>query len=281
MNYILLFVSFVTLGLKSVFAKMGNSHLTDEHNIYTYNFYMLMVSFLFTTAIGIPTWNGISLYTVVMATVYGILLVFSQVFLIKALNLGGTSISTLFYSSGFLVPIVASAFLYNEKISVWQYVGVVLLLLSFVVAVKKEEKAATLKWFVFILIALLCNGILGAMQKVFRMSPYQHQQGGFMMICMFVAMIVAFMFMPKRNISLPSKGFLKMASCSGLALAAVNTINVHISGVLPGVIVFPCVNGGGVIASAILARLIIGEKITTKQKIGIALGVIAICFIAF
>ena len=112
MDYILLLVSFTALGVKSTFAKMGNRYLTEEHNIYTYNFYMLVITFLFTAAVGIPTWNGISLPAILLACGYGVLLVLSQVFLIKAMNLGDTSVSTLFYSSGFLVPIFASVFLY-------------------------------------------------------------------------------------------------------------------------------------------------------------------------
>lgn len=240
-----------------------------------------MITFLFMLAVGVPTWNGLAAQTIILACAYGIVLTLSQVFLIKAMNLGDTSVSTLFYSSGFLVPIFASVFLYDEKISVWQGIGVVLMLLSFVVTVKKKEKAATLKWFMYIMIALLCNGLLGTIQKVFGMSAFRHQQSSFMIICTFVGMVTAFVFMPKANLSLPKKSFLKMASCSGLALGIVNAINIYVSGVLPGVIVFPCVNGGGVIASAILAKLIMGENITLKQKIGIAIGVAAICFIAF
>lgn len=281
MDYILLFISFTTLGLKSVFAKMGNRHLTENHNIYTYNFYMLLVTFLLMLIVGIPTFNGLSTPTVLLAVLYGIFLVLSQVFLIRAMNLGDTSVSTLFYSSGFLVPIIVSVFLYDETISIWQGIGVVLMLLSFVVTVRKKEKGATLKWFILILIALSCNGILGTVQKMFGMSLYHDQQSGFMIVSTFVGVVTAFLFMPKRNFSLPKKGFLKMTLGSGLALGIVNAINVYVSGVLPGVIVFPCVNGGGVIASAILARILVGEKITTKQKIGIVIGVIAICFIAF
>ncbi len=281
MDYILLFISFTTLGLKSVFAKMGNRHLTAEHNIYTYNFYMMVVTFLFTAFVGIPTWKGLSVFAVFLAVCYGVLLVLSQTFLIKAMNLGDTSVSTLFYSSGFLIPIVVSFFLYGEDISIWQGIGVVLMLISFLVTVNKKEKAATKKWLLFIVIALLCNGILGTMQKVFGMSPYRHQQSSFMVVCTFVGMVTAFLVMPKENLRLPKKAFLKMAAGSGITLGVVNAINVYISGVLPGVIVFPCVNGGGVIASAILARILIGEKITLKQKIGIAVGVTAILFIAF
>jgi drug/metabolite transporter (DMT)-like permease len=86
--------------------------------------------------------------------------------------------------------------------------------------------------------------------------------------------------MPKRKLSLPGKPFLKTVLVSGLALGAVNVINVYVSGVLPGIIVFPCVNGGGIIASAIMARILIREKLSIRKKIGVVIGVIAICLIA-
>lgn len=281
MDYILLCISFIAIGFKSVFAKLGNRHLTEEHNIYTYNFYMFLISFLVMAAIGIPTWQGLSLITVVLAAMYGVLLVLLHFFLIKAMNIGDTSVSTLFFVSGFLVPVVASVFLFDEKISLWQGIGIALLFVSFVTSAGKSEKSASAKWFLFIMIAFLCNGCIGLIQKFFGMSEYHYQQSGFMMVAMFVGMVCAFLFMPKGKFSLPAKSFLKVAAGSGISLGVVNAINVYVSGVLPGVIVFPCVNGGGIITSAIIARIIIGEKLTLRQKIGIMTGVAAICFIAF
>lgn len=82
----------------------------------------------------------------------------------------------------------------------------------------------------------------------------------------------------KLNI-LPSKVFLKTVLGSGTMLGLVNVINVYISGVLPGIVVFPSVNGG-IIISTILARILIKEKISFLKQTGIVMGVIAICLIA-
>ena len=100
MNYLLLVFSALCNGLKSVFAKKSNACIDPAHNIYTYNFYMFLIAFVIMATVGIPTWNGISMPTVGMAVLYGAALVFGQVFLIKAMDVGGVSVSSLFYSCG-------------------------------------------------------------------------------------------------------------------------------------------------------------------------------------
>lgn len=49
---------------------------------------------------------------------------------------------------------------------------------------------------------------------------------------------------------------------------------------MPGSIVFPCVNSGGVVFSAILARIFLKEKLSAKKMVGVAIGIVAIFVIA-
>lgn len=279
MNYLLLVFSFFCNGMKSVFAKKSNTYLNSTHNIYTYNFYMFLVAFIVVLLAGISNLGSVSIQTIIMAVVYGLFLVFGQVFLIKAMDIGEVSISTLFYSCGFLIPTFVSIYVYNESLKLLQVIGVILILVSFVISVERTKKG-TLKWFVFAILALLCNGMVGLTQKIFRMSSFSNEQNAFMIIAFLVGTIITFFIMPKRFNVLPSKGFLKTVLGSGLMLGLVNAINVYISGVLPGIIVFPSVNGGAIIVSAILARIFMKEKISFKKKIGIVIGVFAICLIA-
>ncbi len=280
MNYILLVISCLMNGLKSVYAKKSNGCLSAAHNIYTYNFYMFLISFVIVAVYGLITFAGLSLATALMGLLYGIFLIFAQIFLIKAMDLGGVSVSSLFYSCGFLLPTFLGVLFYNEEISLPQIIGVVLILLAFVVTAGKGERP-TAKWFLFAFSALVCNGAVGIMQKVFGMSAHKTEQSSFMMIAFFVGALVAFLLMPKTKKILPPGSFLKTVAVSGLSLGLVNTINVYISGVLPSIIVFPSVNGGGIITSAVLARILIGEKLSTRKKIGIVLGIAAICLIAW
>lgn len=265
--------------MKSVFARKSNDYLDKTHNIYTYNFCMFFIAFLIALFVSIPSLNIINMQTALMAAFYGAFLAFGQVFLIKAMKVGEVAVSTLFYSCGFLIPSFVSVFAYGESLKLTQVVGVTLIVFSFVISVEnfgKEEQ----KWFVFATLSFLCNGMVGLMQKIFRMSDFGNEQNVFMVIAFFVGTVITFFIMPKNVKALPTKGFLKTVLGSGITLGLVNVINVYVSGVLPGIIVFPTVNGGGIIASAILARIFIKEKISFRKKIGIIIGVVSICLIA-
>jgi drug/metabolite transporter (DMT)-like permease len=111
------------------------------------------------------------------------------------------------------------------------------------------------------------------------MSDFGSEQSVFAAVAFLIGAVAAFVIMPKTK-ALPTKGFALTGVGSGIMLGVVNVINVHVSGVLPGIIVFPTVNGGSIIVSAILARIFLGEKISLRKKIGIAVGVAAICLIA-
>ena len=278
MAYILLVISCIGIGMKSVFAKKSNSYLTETHNIYTYNFYAFSIAFLISLVLSLKSFGAVSVYTAVMATFYGIFLSSAQMSLTKAMNLGEVSISTLFYCCGFLVPMFVSIFVYDESVSFAQATGIILIIISFAVTVEKGRKG-TFKWFVFIMMAFLFNGGLGVIQKVYGMADYRDEQSAFMVISFLAGAVMTFLVMPKKAL-LPSKGFLKTALGSGASLAVVNTININISGVLPGVIFFPAANGGGIIMSAVLALIILGEKLPKKKIWGIVIGVVAICLIA-
>ncbi len=278
--YLLLVFSCICNGMKGVFAKKSNAYLTAVHNIYTYNFFMFVISFLITLIVSIPSLGLMSWQTVVMAVLYGAFLVFGQIFLIKAMGVGEVSVSMLFYSCGFLIPTFFSAFMYeDDRITLIPGIGIALILLSFAVTIEKTGRGNA-KWFLFAIPAFLCNGCVGIIQKIFSKSPFVGEQSVFMLFAFLVGAIVTFIIMPKKGWTLPSKGFMKTVLGSGMTLGIVNTINVYISGVLPAVIVFPGVNGAGIIVSAIMARILLGEKISFRKKIGIAIGVFAICLIA-
>ena len=96
MNYLLLLLSCFFNGLKSVFAKKSNAVLSEEHNVYSYNFYMFFVAFLIVVVYGLSGWKGLSLATAIYGVLYGVALIFAQIFLIRAMDLGGVSVSSLF-----------------------------------------------------------------------------------------------------------------------------------------------------------------------------------------
>jgi drug/metabolite transporter (DMT)-like permease len=278
MNYFLLSISAFLNGTKSVCAKKGNQYINETQNIYAYNFYMFFVALIVALAVGIPTFNGLSLLTLIVGICYGVSLYFAQFFLIRAISEGNTSVSTLVYSCGFLGPTLFSVLRYGEDISVFQILGIALIVVSFVVTLDKGGITSK-KWFLYIFMAVLCNALCGICQKIFAMSEFKAEQSGFMIIVFLSGTVAAFIFAPKK-LKLPTRPFLLTSFSSGAVLGALNMLNVYLSKKLPGSIVFPCVNSGGIIFSAILAWILLREKLSTRKIIGLVLGIIAIFAIA-
>lgn len=277
-NYILLGLSVICAGLKSVFSKISNEYIDENNNIYSFNFYLFLTGGILIFLFGYGGGITFSAYTCGLALIYALFTLLSQILLIEATSCGDVALSSLFYSSGFLVPIALSYVFYKEGISPKQFIGIIVLLISFVVSVRVDKKI-NLKWLVLSISAMLAAGMVGFLQKMFRMSQYKAQMNGFL-ILVFVILIVAMLIIMPKNKVKPQKGFIKSAIVIGLCMGCVNILNLYLSGVLPSVIVFSVLNGGSIISSAVGANLILKEKLEIRKKIGILLGIVSIVLIA-
>ena len=185
----------------------------------------------------------------------------------------------MFYSSGFLVPIIFSAFAYHEFPIIRQYIGIVVLLISFVIGVKIKRDGISLKWLIFAISAMLAAGSVAVIQKVFRMSEQKDQMYGFLVIAFSIMIIVTLIIMPKHRTK-PKPGFYRTAVIIGLCMAGANILNLYLSGVLDSIIVFSVLNGGAIISSSVGARIILKERLSPRKTIAVLLAIVAILLIA-
>ena len=56
-------------------------------------------------------------------------------------------------------------------------------------------------------------------------------------------------------------------------------MNLYLSGVMDSAVFFPIVNGGGFVLATIAAVLLFKEKLSTKQWIGVVLGIASVVFL--
>lgn len=288
MEYILLLCSVLCAGLKSVFSKVSNGCLDEKNNIYTFNLFLFLTGGVIFLTIGWKDIFPLHWQMVVLAVAYAFFTLSSQILLMQATKHGDVALTSMFYSSGFLVPIAFSAIVYEEKILLRQYIGMALLLISFAVGVKLQRKNAdaekknnsvSLKWLIFAVLAMLAAGSVAVIQKVFRMSAQKDRMYGFLVIAFTLMVLTTLIIMPKKR-SKPKKGFYRTAVIIGLCMAGANILNLYLSGVLPSVIVFSVLNGGAIVSSALFARALVKEKLSIRKKIGVALAIASILLIA-
>ena len=81
--------------------------------------------------------------------------------------------------------------------------------------------------------------------------------------------------MAKRQVWL----LLGIMIASGACVAVNNKFNLYLSGVMDSAVFFPIVNGGGLVLTTLAAVLLFKEKLSTKQWIGVVLGIASVVFL--
>ena len=288
-NYVLLSISLfaVVLGtvIKKYYMKASTKGLTS---VFLYNAITGIVS-----GVIIFIWGGIekvSLFTLLLGIVFGLITTIQTVTLLKAVEIGPMSYTTLINSFSTLIPTLSGALFFNEKIELAHVFGIILMLISFVLSVdtSKKEDATSLKWLIYSIIAFACTGSIGVMQKIHQSSEFKSELNAFLVIAFAIsfmlAVILTFAFSKKENnLILPKteKGkvnwlFLGIVVIAGACVAVNNKLNLFLSGVMDSAVFFPIVSGGGLVLTTIAALIVFKEKLTKKQWFGIVIGIVSV-----
>ena len=293
MEYVLLGISvlcevFATGILRNAYCK---KHVKNAADLYLFNAASSVVTLAGLALIS--ALNGAlcmpSLYTALFGILFGLVTAGCAVFHMMALKTGPLSYTKVIVSCSMVIPALSGAVLYGESVSVWQYVGMGLVMLSVVLAVDHGNKDAhaSLRWLVYCLLAFVLCGSIGVMQKIHQTSEHKGEIGAFLLIAFSVSALFSFLMIPyslkKENcrLSLRENGasaaplWLYSLVC-GAGIAFCNHYNMYLSGVIESVILFPVLNGGSMILTAAAGLIFYKERLTRAQTVGMILGVIAI-----
>ena len=233
------------------------------------------------------SYNGISLFTFLIALVYGIVLLCAQWCYTIALTMGKTAICVTIYSFGFLIPTLSGAIFWQEEITVCGYLGIGLIIPVLIISgmgkKSSNNKSASSSYLIPLILALICSGGLGVVQKIQQKSIYQNQTNSFILIAFlfcFTVCLIFFAFMKKGENKLSRKNIIS-ASSIGIFFSICNLLNTFLAGMLDSSIFFPTLNIAGILISALLGFLIYKEKITKRDLVVLLLSVTAIVLVNF
>lgn len=195
---------------------------------------------------------------------------------------GPLSISSLVIQYSLIIPTVYGLIAFKEPISVFLIIGIVLLLISlFLVNLenKSEEKKINLKWGIYTFFAFVANGGCSTVQKVQQENCNGNYKNEFMIIALAITVIVLgiiSIISEKREIAFNlKKGFIWYSVC-GIANGLVNFLVLVLSLKMEASIMFPIISAGGILLTALISIFLYKEKLSIQQKIGLALGTLAI-----
>lgn len=228
-----------------------------------------------------------SAYTLGMGVVFGIATALCAVLAMKALESGPLSYTNVIIACGMVIPSLSGMLLFGETISMGQYAGMALMLISLACAVdtSNKESGMSVRWLMLCLGSFLCSGGVGVMQKLHQSSVHREELGVFLVIAFIVSALFSFV---SARISLRRGEQVTVLSTArirkliifsivcGIGIALCNQINMYLAGVMEAVIFYPVVNGGFMLLNILAGVLLWHEKLSRRQWFGLIMGGAAI-----
>jgi len=201
-------------------------------------------------------------------------------FVIYAIRWVGASSATVISVLSLLVPISFGIFLWGDRPNAWQVAGVVLAVsaLLLIGGQTRESRGSVQKpWFAPIMLGLffvLC-GLSRLAQEAFRHWCTIDEIMTFNFAAFATAAVPSIGVLIFRRIR-SGKGISRTEFAFGFAMGASNFLQTQF--ILeslqrfPGFIVFPLVSAGGIVLTTLVATRTLGERLTAKSYLGIAIA---------
>ncbi len=309
------FVLFLPVALYSAiqlsFKQLGRGLMRGRPDMFLITGVHLMVSIVVLAVAGFR-FTKVSRSTAGIAVLFGISQLVNIASLMMAFERGPVSYTSLFYTAGMIIPVLVSVLAWGESVKLVQVGGVVLLLPSFYVAsgpggrrraprrvtganaVRPSATGAApgtgsygRSWLAPAFVGFLTNGVNMVLAKVQQRLMPGEQIREYIAIAFFVTALLSFVLylatrrqvgvaFPMRR--LPAVGAL--IAIIGGANAFANMVAIRLIGRLPGILVFPVLNGGTVLLVSALSVLFFAERLDGLRTVGLLTGTVGIVLVA-
>ena len=279
-QYGLLLASVMLETTKNIFSnRFSKEVLKNETDIYKFNTFLYFASFL--VLLFFPGMHA-SGFTVGLSVVFAAVTAASQHFAIKAFQTGPMAHTSFIQGVGLVIPTFCGVLFWQEKMSAGKLFALLVLIISMALVLDLKKEKINLRWLVYALLSMLFIGLIGVVQTVHQMSPYQTELIPFLKISFFFTVLLNLLFW--RLGKTPSTFSIKssaagQAAASGVFMGLVNMINLYLAGAMPKIIFFPIANGGLIFATLLAAVIFFRERLSKKQWVGMMCGILALCAI--
>lgn len=285
MQYFLLLSVVLGAFLQNVFQKQYNLKTQGMNNAsYVYNFMMAATSCILMIIVALFGFT-FHLETLYYSLVFSVSYSLAVIFLFLAIHYGPLSLSSLFISFSLIIPTFYGLIFQQEQLSVFGIIGLICVFISIIMinSYKKGDKLS-LKWFVFVILGFLGNGICSTVQKVHQINFPGMYQVEFMVFAMIVVTLIMGILLifnrPTEFKPILKKGGV-YASLTGGLNGMVNLLMLVLAAMLPATVLYPIVSGGGIALTFIVALTFYREKLSVVQYIGYFAGVASVILLSF
>lgn len=292
MKYLLLILATVMASSKAVICKKIGQDSSDGRGTLILNanaFFVAAITILISFAPKIKSFLKISPFSVLLSLVFAAFLLFTQIMQILSMSRGFSSLTSLIYSFGFIIPILYSAAFLGETVSVYQILGMLLIGVSLLITLPPNKNGRfSFVWLFFTVASMLGSGMNAVIQKIHQSSAFKDELIPFV----FFSLLFASVFSAIFSFALKDKGgikwrsiytdkkFLLLMIADGAVVGILNFANLSLAGRIPAVIQFPVYNVASMILTAAAGSLFFGERPGVRKLIGFFVGLAAITVIA-
>lgn len=317
MPTILVVLLFAVVGVMRVIQKVCyktvSFKLNDSTTFFHYGGYYYLISTLFALiSLAIVGFYGFNLATFVCALLSAVLFAIDLFSSIEAIKGTTLVVCNMFACGGLFVPCILGIFLFNEPMSIWQWFGLVLFIVSvYFISAKTDVKAPkmTLKTLIMLIISFTVNGLIMVVQKYFglkveggNVSLYTALTFALNSLILYSCMLVCGILNKGqvKKLSLnnventqenPTKTFGKIKPLEKLllicglllavALFAIQMIITELGKTVESAILFTVSSALSIIITCLVGSIRFKEKMRLKNYIGLVLGFASILIVSF
>lgn len=228
--------------------------------------------------------------TVILGAVNAAVLVAYNTLLIKASALGPFSVIMIMnLSGGILIPMLWSVLYDGDKLSVFQYIAIAVMLVSFVFLnlgdkddKEKQKGKVSAKFLVSCILLGVSNGVYGTLLSAQKKLLGGEESGEMIVITFAVSSLLALLLLAAgaKKDAIPAfrqntKSTLSLCAASVAAAAAVNVL-MHCLSLVNVAVLYSLDNGGVLLVSVLWSALVLKEKLSRNKLFGLVLAFAAI-----
>lgn len=231
----------------------------------------------------------IDLPTIIYSGLSGIALVIASACGLYAQQAGTMALTSMFSTAGLIIPCIAGIVLYDEKMSLMQWLGILIFLASSLLLIsssKNMNSKFSFKTVLLLLGSLISNGVTMTLQTMFKREIAEGSVTAFSFLSFIIPALILLIFMGGYKLKKPThcqekmeKKLVMFAGISAISLFVVNQFATMATDSVQPVVLFTFINGGYTIIAAVVGALLFKEKFTVKSVLGIILGIGALIIV--
>lgn len=213
---------------------------------------------------------------------------------IAALKYGPVSLTSLFMQLSLILVTIWGFFFWDAAVTVWSVLGLIFTVCAIVLcllekkenkeAVEPKKKSEKTKWLVFAVTMTFANATSSILQKTQQMN-FDGKYGSLFMLIVCGVGLIAFAAMYLASDKTHSVRILKRCAWVPCVHGVTNFgLNVFVvllaTSTISPALVYPVISVGGLAVGLAASVLLFREKLSVRQWIGIAIGVVAVLLLS-